>query len=483
MSNDRPKPVLPDGLVAVVKKDCPTCVLVAPVLADLAQRAGLIAYTQDDPAFPASASWVIDDSDLAVSWHHNIETVPTLLRVEDGLPVATVEGWRRDQWQEFCGVDGLGEGLPDWRPGCGSLSVDPRFANELMVRFSGSKMVSRRVELAALEDEHEALFDRGWTDGMPVVPPTEARVMRMLEGTSRAPDDIVAIVPPDLVECTVEKVAINAVMAGCKPEYLPVVLTALEAACTDEFNMHGLLATTMPVGPILVVNGPIRDEIGMNSGLNLLGQGNRANSTIGRALQLTIRNVGGGAPGGIDRATQGSPSKIGLCFAEDEEGSPWDSFAESRGFGAGASTVTLYPGEGPRVLFDQRSRSAESLVSHLAEMLRANISPRIALQMDTMLVLSPEHMSRFADAGWDRRRFLDELTSRLMIEADEVIIGAGGIEEGMPAFLAGTTIPKFPPDGIHVVHGGSRAGLFSAAIAGWVNGDTGSVTVTKEIVR
>jgi len=127
------------------------------------------------------------------------------------------------------------------------------------------------------------------------------------------------LVPPDLVECTVEKVAINAVLAGCLPEYLPVVLTALEAACTDEFNIHGLLATTMPVGPVLIINGPIRRQIGMNAGINVLGQGNRANSTIGRALQLVIRNVGGGRPGGVDRATQGNPGKV--SFASQGNGS------------------------------------------------------------------------------------------------------------------------------------------------------------------
>ena len=119
----------------------------------------------------------------------------------------------------------------------------------------------------------EALYDRGWTDGLPLVPPTETRVLRILEGTSRAADEVVALVPPNLVECTVEKVAVNSVMAGCRPEYLPVVLAALEAVCTDEFNMHGILATTMGVGPVLVVNGPITAEIGMNSGVNVLGHG------------------------------------------------------------------------------------------------------------------------------------------------------------------------------------------------------------------
>ena len=474
-------PPLPDGLVAVVKRDCPTCVLVAPVLEDLAERAGLTVITQDDPGFPAEADWVVHDEDLALSWHHDIETVPTLMRVAEGAPAEQTVGWSREQWETLTGVDGLGAELPDTRPGCGSVSVDPTLTDELAVRFSGSTLTSRRVEIAQLEDEWEAMWDRGWSDGMPVVPPTAARVLRMLEGTSRAPDGIVAVVPPDLVECTVEKVAVNAVMAGCKPEYLPVVITALEAACTNEFNMHGLLATTMPVGPIVIVNGPIRDRIGMNHGLNLLGQGNRANSTIGRALQLVIRNVGGGKPGGVDRATQGSPSKIGLCFAEDEEGSPWESFAESRGFAKDVSTVTLFPGEGPRLMFDQKSRSPESLTKHFAEMLRVNVSPRMVMQMDTVIVMSPEHMARYRDAGWDRARFLDELNSHLIVKGADVIGGADGIEEGMPEFVAEMDLPKFPPGGMHVVHGGSPAGLFSTTIAGWVGGPTGSMTVTKEI--
>ncbi len=467
----------------MVKRDCPTCVLVAPVLADMAERVEITVVTQDDPNFPQAAPWVVHDEDLAMSWHNRIETVPTLLRVDNGSEADRIVGWSRLQWEEFSGLEDLGGDLPDFRPGCGSLSVDPNLSDELAVRFSGSRLKSRRLELASLEDDIEAMFDRGFTDGMPVVPPTEARVLRMLEGTSRAPDEIVAVVPPDLVECSVEKVAINAVMAGCRPEYLPVVLTAVAAACTDEFNMHGLLATTMPVGPILIVNGPVRAEIGMNSGANLLGQGNRANSTIGRALQLVVRNVGGGRPGGVDRATQGSPSKIGLCFAEDEEGSAFDTYAESRGFDRSASTVTLFPGEGPRLMFDQKSRSAESLTKHFAEMLRVNVSPRMVMQMETVIVMSPEHMARYRDAGWDRARFLAELEAQLMVAGDDIVAGADGIEEGMPTFLTGHQLPKFPPGGIHVVHGGSRAGLFSTTIAGWVTGATGSVTVTKEITR
>ena len=329
----------------------------------------------------------------------------------------------------------------------------------------------------------EALYDRGWTDGLPLVPPTEARVLRMLEGTSMAADEVVALVPPNLVECTVEKVAVNSVMAGCRPEYLPVVLAALEAVCTDEFNMHGILATTMGVGPVLVVNGPITAEIGMNSGVNVLGHGNRANATIGRAVQLVVRNVGGGAPGGVDRATHGSMSKLGFCFAEDEVGSPWTTLAEDRGFSRSQDVVTAFCGEGPRIVVDQKSRSADSLVRMLAEGLLVSVSPRTVMGMDGLLVVSPEHMARFSDAGWDRQRFMEELGRHLVVEADGILAGTGGIEEGLPPGLAGLALPKFRPGGLLVVHAGGPAGLFSAIIGGWLNGPMGSEPTSREITR
>ena len=329
----------------------------------------------------------------------------------------------------------------------------------------------------------EALYDRGWTDGLPLVLPTEPRVLRMLEGTSRAADEVVALVPPNLVECTVEKVAVNSVMAGCRPEYLPVVLAALEAVCTDEFNMHGILATTMGVGPVLVVNGPITAEIGMNSGVNVLGHGNRANATIGRAVQLVVRNVGGGAPGGVDRATHGSMSKLGFCFAEDEVGSPWTTLAEDRGFSRSQDVVTAFCGEGPRIVVDQKSRSADSLVRMLAEGLLASVSPRTVMGMDGLLVVSPEHIARFSDAGWDRQRFMEELGRHLVVEADGILAGTGGIEEGLPPGLAGLALPKFRPGGLLVVHAGGPAGLFSAIIGGWLNGPMGSEPTSREITR
>src|SRR3954469_12622907 len=417
---------LPDGLVAIVKRDCPTCVTIAPVLAQLASSGQPITvFSQDDPTFPDDFPGVVDDRDLSVSYALDLTTVPTLLRVKDGAEIERLEGWMREQWQAFTGVDGLGPGLPDYRPGCGSRTLDPGVADELAVRFGASTLRSRRVALAELEDEIEAMFDRGWTDGLPVVPPTEARVLRMLSGTTRAADEVVAVVPPDLVECTVEKVAVNAVMAGCKPEYLPVVLTAVEAACTDEFNMHGLLATTYFSGPVLIVNGPVTRAIGMNSGGNVFGQGNRANATIGRAVQLVVRNVGGGRPGGIDRATLGNPGKLTFCFAEREEDSPVAPLAADGGVPGAA--VTLFAGSGVQPVVDQLSRTPESLARSFAACLRVNGHPKLPMAFDAVLVVSPEHGRVFREAGWDRARLVAELGALLTLPSDELLRGVAGI--------------------------------------------------------
>ncbi len=480
MGPDAARHPLPSGLVAFVKRDCPTCVLVAPVLAQLARATELTVLSQDDPTFPSDVT-VRDDRSLELSWHHGIEAVPTLVRVERGMIAERAIGWHRGEWEALSGIAGLGPALPSERVGCGSRSVDPDLATELAVRFGGSVLHARRVEIAAREDEHEAMFARGWSDGLPLVPPTEGRVMAMLAGTRRSPDEIVAHVPPDLVPCTVEKVAINAVLAGCKPEYLPVVLAAVEAACTDRFNVHGVLATTMPVGPVIVVNGPIRRAIGMNGGINVLGQGNRANATIGRALQLVVRNVGGGRPGEVDRATHGNPGKLGLCFAEDEEGSPWTPLSADYGAAPGTSTVTLFAGEGPRSIVDQLSRDPESLARSLAACLRTLHHPKLALAFDCVLVISPEHARVFREAGWDKAQLTDRLIELSTVPGAEIVRGAGGIAEGMPESFASASLPKFRPGGLRIVHAGGPAGLFSSMIGCWVSGATGSEPVSQEI--
>ena len=168
------------------------------------------------------------------------------------------------------------ERYPVSQPGCGSRSLEPGIYERLVAEAEGSPLRARRIEVGSADDIDEFMFDQGFTDGLPVMAPSPERVLRMLGGTSRDAQEVVAIVPPNMGEATIEKIAINAVLAGCKPEYLPVVIAAVEAVCTDQFNAHGVMATTMGASPAVIVNGPIRDRIGMNSGLGALGQGNRA---------------------------------------------------------------------------------------------------------------------------------------------------------------------------------------------------------------
>lgn len=475
------QPNLPEGLVVFVKHDCPTCVAIAPVLADIASRGvSMAVYTQDDPDFPPGLD-PLDDTDLRASFLAGIEVVPTLLRVSGGEVVESFQGWLRSEWERFTAQPGLGPGLPEYKPGCGSRSVDPGMPEKLAARYSGGRLSARRVELGAAEDDIEAGYSRGWSDGFPVVPPTAERVHRMLAGTTRDPAEVVAVIPPDLVPCTVEKVAINAVLAGCLPEYLPVVLAAVEAACTDEFNMHGLLATTHFAGPVIIVNGPIAAAIGMNSGVNALGQGNRANATIGRALQLVVRNVGGGRPGGVDRATLGNPGKYSFCFAEREADSPWEPLSVERGIAAGRSAVTLFAGEGPHGVVDQLARTPGELCRSYASSLQVTWNAKLAIAFDAFLIVSPDHMRIFRDAGWTKAQVRAELMRLTTRPGAEMVRGAGGVAEGMPAHFRDAEIPKFRDDGLWLVHAGGGAGLFSAVIGGWVNGSGGSIPVTREV--
>jgi hypothetical protein len=418
--------------------------MIVPVLAQLlADGQPMTIYSQDDPTFPVASA--VYDETLETSFLLDIEIVPTLIRVENGRETARTVGWNRQEWERLSSVSDLGPGLMASKPGCGALNVMPGTAELLQIRYGDSGITARQIEVPPLSDDIEACYERGWTDGLPVVPPTPERVLRMLGGTRRTADEVVGIVPPNNVACTVQKVAINAVMAGCKPEYMPVVLAAVEAACLDEFCMHGLLATTYFSGPVVIVNGPITQRIGMNAGVNALGQGNRANATIGRALQLVVRNVGGGKPGGVDRAALGNPGKYTFCFAEREADSPWESLAVERGFAAAASTVTLFAGDGVQAIMDQQSRTPESLAKTFASCLRVVAHPKIALAADAILVVSPEHARVFAEAGWSKALLKQELHQLLQFPGKEMVRRADGIAEGVPAQFEGAMLWQSRP--------------------------------------
>jgi hypothetical protein len=471
-----------DGLVAVVKRDCPTCVLAAPVLGDLARQAGLAVYTQDDPSFPETVPGRIDDTGLDISHRLKIEIVPTLIRFARGREVGRTYGWDRGEWERLTGIGGLGLDLPEARPGCGAKNLEPGVFERLKIRFNETGLRSRRITIGEAEDEHEAMYARGWSDGLPLVPPTEERVLRMLDGTGRDPQEVIGLVPPALAAATVEKIAVNAVMAGCKPEYLPVVLAAVEAVLDESFAMHGVLATTGFVGPVLVVNGRIRGRIGMNAKGNALGQGNRANGAIGRAVQLVIRNIGEGRPREVDRATLGNPGKYTYCFAEDEEGSSWEPLSVERGLQPGQSAVTVFAGYGLQGVVDRKSRDPESLSKSFTASLRTLQNVKLAPACDAMLVVSPEHHRTFRNAGWSKARLLRELHRLCEISGEDLVAGAKGIAEGAPAARAGTTVNKFRPGGLMIVRAGGDAGMFSGIIGGWsAGGPRSSLPVTKEV--
>lgn len=471
------------GLVIFAKRECETCAMVEPVFSQLLDSGvPLVLFSQDDPTFPHRPA-ALDDTALEQSFRFDVETVPTLIRLDNGREVERTFGWNRSEWERVSGCRDLGTGLPEMRPGCGSKSREPNVWEELVARYGKTGISSRRIELDTWDDEIEACFDRGWSDGLPVVPPTDARIMRMLDGTPRKPDEIVGDVPPNLSPITIEKVAINAVMAGCRPEYMPVVIAALEAALQPEFTMHGLLCTTCFSSPIIVVNGPIARKIGMNSGINCLGQGNRANATIGRALQLIIRNVGGGRPGELDRSTLGGPGKFTFCFAEDESDPTWTPLSVARGIAPGRNAVTLFQGDGIQGFIDQRSRTPEELTKSLAMSLLAVGNWKLCEFTNAMLVLVPEHYAIFRDAGWDRDRITRELHAAMVRPGIDVIQGAHGTGEGVVAVRKDEMINKFWPEGLLIVHAGGQAGLFSAICAGWTGGRFRheSVPVTREI--
>lgn len=471
---------LDDGLVVVIKEDCPTCVLIEPALRKLQeQHPHMAIIIQDNPDFLPLDN-IYHDVDLRRSYELKIDIVPTLIKFRHGAEVERTYGWEQKQWQSISGINDLGADLPLSRPGCGSLSVAPGMAETLAIRFGDFKVKSRKIEISELEDDIEYCFERGWSDGLPLVPPTEARLYRMLQATKRNPQEVLGEAPPNMVACTVEKVALNAVMAGCKPEYLPVVIAAVEAALDPAFCMHGLLATTWFSGPMIVVNGPIRKAIGMNWEGNVLGQGNRANATIGRALQLVIRNVGGGKPQEVDMAALGSPVKYGFCIAEDDD-TPWRTLAEDEGFTSEQSTVTLLTADGVQGCADQIARSPERLVYSLSESLRSVNHTEMAGGSDAVVVIPPEHGRIFDQAGWSKQQAIDALHASLLIPGKGFSMVTD--ESKVATDDKPQLTPKFRPGGLKLIRAGGQAGLFSAIISGWVmNGSAGSEPVTKEIL-
>lgn len=257
--------------------------------------------------------------------------------------------------------------------------------------------------LDALSDVMEWLFESSWTDGLPVIPPTPRNVQRMLAGTTRPADELIGHIPPKGGRATVEKIAINAVMAGCKPAYLPVVIAAVEALLDDRCNTRGVQCSTHIASPLVIVNGPIVQEVGINCGHNVFGQGWRANATIGRAVKLVLVNLGGAIPGVTDKATFGHPGKFTYCIAENEAANPWDPLHVERGFARGDSAVTVLGAEAPHNINNHWSATPHGLLRTVADTMATLGSNHLYLGGESFLVLGPEHAEVLAQAGWTKR--------------------------------------------------------------------------------
>jgi hypothetical protein len=259
-------------------------------------------------------------------------------------------------------------------------------------------------------EEVDALYqERGWTDGLPIVPPTEPAVRACLQFTERDPREVIGVLPPRQGEATVERIAINAVMAGCRPEYFPVILAGIEALADPLFNLDSVQATTHPVAPLLVVNGPIAREIGLNAGYNAFGQGTRANVTIGRAVRLVLMNVGGGLPGTGDRATQGSPAKLAYCVAENEAENPWEPLHVEAGFAPDVSVVTAFGCEAPHNIQDHYSNTGVGVLRTVAGAMGQAGSNNLLGAGWPLLSLGPEHAATIARDGFGKRQVKDFL--------------------------------------------------------------------------
>ncbi|MBI3965505.1 MAG: hypothetical protein HY329_07705 [Chloroflexi bacterium] len=344
--------------------------------------------------------------------------------------------------------------------------------------------VSELTSAKEFGDAIELVYELGWTDGLPCVPPTGKRVDAMLAAGGRPADELIGEIPPKGGRATVEKIAINAVLAGCRPEYFPIVLAAVEASLDDRFNLRGVQGSTHICTPLIIVNGPVAERLDVNSAAGCFGQGWRANATIGRALKLVLTNLGQSVPGDTDKATFGHPGKYTYCVAENEAASPWEPLHVERGFDPGESTVTIFPAEAPHNVNNPSSADARELLLTMAHSMNYLGSVHFRVMGEVLVVFGPEHANIIGQAGWkksDVRQFLFEHARRSMRE-----IHVGGHhrestrEKLWPRWLDPEDLEQMvpivrrPQDITVMVAGG--AGRHSLYLPGW-----GSRSATRRI--
>jgi hypothetical protein len=327
----------------------------------------------------------------------------------------------------------------------------------------------------------EAYYDAGWTDGLPVVPPTEATVAAMLAGAGLKGHEVLGEIAGRNTVVTADKVAINAVMAGCRPEYAPVVVAALRGLCREEFAYHGPASSTGGSAMVLIVNGPIIERLQINHGNNALGQGHRANATIGRAVRLSMMNAMNTRPGFLDRATLGNPGKYAFCFAEHELDHPWAPFHTTRGFAARDSTVTVYASNSLYQIYNQLAAKPEPLLLEFADALGNLGAPNLKGFNESLLIFAGEHAEILRASGWSRRdvqQFLVEHTRRRVADLKRTARLPGEIT------TADETTWRYvfdSPHDLHLVCAGGRAGSWSACLPGW--GKKWTRAVTERIIE
>jgi hypothetical protein len=334
---------------------------------------------------------------------------------------------------------------------------------------------STRYEVADDRAAQDLFHERGWTDGLPVVAPTLARVSACLDAALMAPDQVIGIEPVRARPITAEKAAVNAVLAGCEPPHFPVVAAALEAMCRPAFLLHGATSSTGGCAVLTVVNGPVRRALGMDATFNVLGAGDRASLVIGRALRLVLRNVLELRPGALDRATLGHPGKFGYCLAEDEEGSGWTPLAELRGAPAGASAVTVLAAGAPRQIMNEWTTAPEDILETYAAEMRACMLHYSIWGGNYAIVVPPQLRRHLEAAGWSKLDVQQFVFERARVRKSEwsgvgkrALVTPANADEGAAALTS--------PADLLVVAAGGPAGGFGAVIPPWFGHKSKAVT-------
>lgn len=335
---------------------------------------------------------------------------------------------------------------------------------------------SRTLEFNLPQEAVDHFYEKGWTDGLPIIPPTPERVQAMLDYVNLQPSDIIGTIPERNRFITAEKVAINAVMAGCLPAYMPVIVAAMEAVLDSRFGIHGPTASTGGASILLIVNGPIIHQIGLNTGKNLMGGSHRANATIGRAIGLIMKNAGGSAQ--FDQTTIGHPGKISFCIGE-AECPEWDPLHVERGFKRDDSTVTVFASEGPHQINNHVAHTPEGILLSIADAMTNLASFHMQRSTQCTVVICPEHLATFLEHGWNKARVKQVLFEHARRKKSELY--RFGLRLEPLADEEDGWIPSFPsPDDLLLLTGGGPAGRFSAFIPGW-GSISQSVAVTKQI--